>query len=75
MAAAYGDAPSAIGTVELGFVSYPSGAAYAGELKSNGSFGEIRRNGLGALYDAQGRIEQQGRWRDDVLVEDFAPSP
>jgi len=69
---AFADGAARIGAVKIGIADYPGGQAYAGEFASDDAMGAVRRSGLGALFAPDGTILQQGRWKDDRLVEDFA---
>ena len=71
ISAAFADGAARIGAVKIGIAEYPGGQIYAGEFASNDAMGEVRREGLGVLFGADGTILQQGRWKDDRLAEDF----
>jgi serine/threonine protein kinase len=72
VAAAFGDKDAPVGTVALGSISYPDGSYYMGRLASDDLLGGIHRQGLGAMYDRESKVIQQGRWDGDRLAEDFA---
>jgi hypothetical protein len=59
------------GPAVIGVITYPDGRVFVGAIEDNMTLIEAHPR-EGVLYAADGTIAKQGRWKNNLLVEDFS---